>query len=399
MGLFIFVVIAGVIAYNMFKSAKTKQEQWRVAAEHLGLEYHSADFGLSGTISGRKGGHRIVVSSFSKGGGNSSNTFTKYRIDYNERIPVDFKITRQNALHKMGHAFGLQDIETGNPAFDDRALVRGMHPHQVQKYLTPDRQTVITNLLTAHSDVMVSNDSIELNKPGKEKDAGILIRTVSFLLAVCNDLTDRQAPIAKKEERVIEIEPVEPSLNPFISANPVVPDPPMVEVAEEPVRVEEVDEPITESPEPPKVDVEEDLEEPETESPELPSAVAATEPLPVPSSFDVMAIAQDLYGVGSKIQPRFEDAYLDQQASGTGILLRVSNFSYDLVFKDRKGVKATCEICEVAGAYSKIKVNADVVFPSERYDDLKNKIGSPISITGKLIAENSIMHILYIISE
>jgi hypothetical protein len=388
MGFFLLIAVVGVVVYTLLKNAKANQEQWRVAAEQLGLGYHSGDFGLSGTISGRKGGHRIVISSFTKGGGNNSSTYTKYHIDYHERVPVDFKIIRKNVLHKVRNAFGMQDIKTGNPAFDDRVLVHGLHPLAVQKFLTPDRQAVIMDLMNSHTDIVISNEMIELNKPGKEKNAGTLVRTADSLLSTCNDLTDSTASIAKeKEPQIIEIEPVEPSLNPFISANPVVPDPPMVEVEEEPVRVDEGDEPITEM----KVDVEKDLEE-------TPSA-AATELPPVPNSYDVMEIAQDLYGGGSKIQPRFEDAYLDQQVSGTGIIRRVSNFSYDLIFKDRKGVKATCEICEVAGAYSKIKVRADVVFPGDRYDELKNKIGSPIAITGKLIAENSIMHILYIISE
>ncbi|MDF7798100.1 hypothetical protein P4C99_01400 [Pontiellaceae bacterium B1224] len=383
MGFFIVMVVGGVVVYNLLKNAKAKQEQWRVAAEHLGLGYNSADFGLTGTISGRKGGHRIVISSFTKSGGNNSKTYTKYHISYHDRIPVDFKITRQTAIHKVGHAFGMQDIETGNPSFDDRALVRGMHPQKVQEFLTPDRQAMITNLLISHTDVSVSNEMIELNKPGKEKDAGIIIRTANSLLSVCNELTDRSRSVAEQVEKVVEIEPIEPPFNPLFTANPIVPEPPMVEINEEPMPAVPIVEPATKSTEP------------------MPTV--SEEPPPAIVLYDVQSIAQDLYGGDSstalKIQPRFEEVYRDQLVTGTGKIQRVSKFSYDPVFKDSKGVKATVEICELSGVYSKIKVRADVVFPSERFGELKNKIDSSISIAGKLIEQNSMLHHLYILGE
>lgn len=385
MGFFIFMVVAGIVVYNLLKNAKASQEQWRIAAERLGLGYHAADFGMTGTISGHKGGHRIVISTFSKSGGNNSNTYTKYRIDYRERVPVDFRISRQSALHAVGHAFGLKDIETGNPSFDERALVRGIHPQNVQKFLTPERQTAITNLLSSYSDVVISNEMIELNKPGKEKESGSLIRMANSLLTLCNDLTDLSVPSAKQAEKVVEIEPVEPSLNPFVSANPVVPEPPMVEAEQEPVPEKEPDEVVIETAEPAETPV------------DAPPAPAE------PTTHAVLEIAQDLYGgdAGSAVetQPRFEELYLDRPVSGAGIIQRVSKLSYDPVFKGGEGVKVTCEVGEVSGAYSTISVRADVVFPSERLDELTNKVGASIPISGRLIAQNTMLHHLYIISD
>lgn len=417
MGFFIFIVVAGIVIYNVLKNSKANQEQWRIAAERLGLGYNSGDFGLTGTISGRKGGHRIVISTFSKSGGNdNSTTYTKYHIDYQERIPIDFKISRQNALHTLGHALGLKDIETGNPSFDDCALVRGMRPHEVRQFLTPDRQAVITDLMISFTDVVISNEMIELNKPRKEKDAGIIIRTVNSLLSVCNDLTDRTESVAQEAEQMVDVEPVEPSVNPLFTANPIVPDPFMVEVEEEPLQIEIVDEPSVNAIAPdipsisddPVVEVEEEpvwvekSDEPVIERSEGPPPVPA-EPLPLEISYDVVAIAQDLYGGSSGAAPsaesRFDEVYADQEVSGFGTVLRLSKVSYDPVFKGSQGVKVTCELCELSGAYSKFKVRADVVFSSERYDELKNKIGSALPIPGKLIAQNSTMHHLYILSE
>jgi hypothetical protein len=62
-------------------------------------------------------------------------------------------------------------------------------------------------------------------------------------------------------------------------------------------------------------------------------------------------------------------------------------------------VKVKISICELAGAYSKIKVSAEIMFPPESYDSLKSKEGSSLAISGQLIAQDSMLNMLFVVSE
>jgi hypothetical protein len=390
MGFLFFIAIAGVVIYTWQKNARAGQDQWRAAAERLGLGYFPGDFGMVGKIAGRKGGHRVTISTFTKGGGKSSSSYTKYRVDYHEPIQVDFTITRQTALHRMGQVLGLKDIQVGDTAFDELAMVRGMHTQELLKFLDPSRRQAIMRLLSAYNDVVVTNEYIEMNRAGKDADAAIIAHVVRVLLSVCNDLTDTSSSLAEEnhtieldswpplsgfepsETAVPEIEPVESSLDPFISANPVVPEPVWTEI--EPGMDKE--------PEPPE-----------------------TEPLPVAAEpatgvVDLAQAAETLFGgdVGRSLVTAkvFAERFKGRAVSGTGTIKRVGRFSYDPVFTNTSGIKATVEICELAGPYSKIKVTAEVKFPPEAFEGLKSRVGMPMEVAGTLVAQDAMMNQLFV---
>ena len=67
MGFFFFLLIVGVIIFNLIKTAKAGQQKWQSAAERLGLGYFAGDLGAAGKILGRKGAHRVEISTFVKG--------------------------------------------------------------------------------------------------------------------------------------------------------------------------------------------------------------------------------------------------------------------------------------------------------------------------------------------
>ncbi|MCK4565331.1 MAG: hypothetical protein KAU94_11740, partial [Verrucomicrobia bacterium] len=178
-----------------------------------------------------------------------------------------------------------------------------------------------------------------------------------------------------------EVEPlvpevVEPSYDPFVSANPIIPELP--EIPEEEFEIE--------------IEPEEIIKEPVIQ--EEPSTPAGT------PAVDMDAVAATLYGGDSGssllVSKVFDEQYKDKRVAGSGTLKRVGKFTYDPVFTNCTGVKATFEICELDGAYSKIKITVEVKFPVEEYDALKSKIGMRFPITGTLIAQDSLMHNLYI---
>lgn len=434
MGFIVFLIVGGFIVYFVIQKGKANQEKWREAAAQLGLGYYPGGLGTLGKIHGIKGGHRVEVSTYSRSHNNNTSTYTKYIIRYASPILTDFKIVRQNKLHKVGVFLGLQDVEVGDPAFDDRALVRGTNPQRIIEFLTPDRRKAIQRLLDSYIDVEITQHHIELNKSGKDLEPAVIYHTGRTMLSVANELTDTTHTLAE-EDHVIEmneapsatpilsvtnpaeekpdpyfpenpfekksagvdfvetwgeenetevdqeyIEPVEPAFDAFTSANPVVPDPACVE-----------SEPILEEQEVAATDA-----EPVEEEPDEP----AEDPVAASDSISLEMLAADLYSGDSsamlKVDSEFEEKYAGKRISGEGELDRLSRFSYDSIFTGREGVKAFFKICEIQGAYTKVRVVAEVAYPSGQYDELRSQVGTILPIAGIIIAQNKSLYRLYI---
>jgi hypothetical protein len=66
------------------------------------------------------------------------------------------------------------------------------------------------------------------------------------------------------------------------------------------------------------------------------------------------------------------------------------------VFVNSSGVKATIEVCELDGSYSKIIIVAEIKFPTEQYDMLSAKVDENVPFEGVLIGQDSLMHKLFV---
>lgn len=407
MGFLFILFVIGVIIFTGYRSGQVAVEQWRTAAQQLQLTYQPAGLGAKGSICGTLNGHGVTVDTFTKGSGNSSRTYTRYQLLYRNAVPVDLKITRQGMLQGLGKVFGMQDIEVGNPAFDDHLLVKGASPHRVKALLSIELQSAIRDLASTYADLTVTGNQVEINKSGKDSDAAVIVYTVRRLASFCETMMqaggDYAAPpnALEVEDRppampFIEFEPPEIPFDQLTTANPVVPDPPLI-----PVELDDVD--FREEARP---EIEADV--PVAEEEAIPVAEEITETAqPEPNvtmsagPVDLEEVATELFGQSGGLQlisKAFEERFKDRMVTGSGELLRIGKFSYDPVFTNTAGVKATILVCELAGAYSKNKVVAEVVYPSDQYDSLDAKTGTTLSVSGKLIGQDSMMHRLYVTS-
>jgi len=407
MGFLFILFVIGVIIYAGYQSGQAAVEQWRTAAQQLQLTYQPAGLGGKGSIRGTFSGHGVTVDTFTKGSGNSSRTYTRYQLEYRNAVPVDLKITRQGMLQGLGKVFGMQDIEIGNPAFDDHLLVQGALPDRVKALLSIELQSAIRDLASTYADLTVTGSTVEINKSGKDSDAAVIVYTVRRLASFCEAMMqaagDYSAPPSalEVEDRApampfIEFEPPEIPFDQLTTANPVVPDPPLIPVDSDDVDFHEEAMPEIEAGAPvaeeETIPAGEEMTEPA--QPE-PNVIMGSEPV------DLEEVATELFGTSGGLQlmsKAFEERFKDRMVTGSGELLRIGKFSYDPVFSNTAGVKAVILVCELAGAYSKKKVVAEVVYPLEQYDSLAAKTGTILSISGKLIGQDSMMHRLYVAS-
>lgn len=404
MGFIVFIAaIAGIIFYVSNSAIKANRQKWQNAANQLKLSFNAGGGSRIGTISGGITGHKVTIGTFTRGSGNSSQTYTKYTLEYRDRIPVDFKMVTQGLRHSVGKAFGLQDIEVGDKAFDDQILLQGAQPEAVVEWLRPGLRNDIRVLVATYPDIVITNDLVVVNKRGTDTDPGIITHIVRRLVNFCDDITGASSADAEShqspeiEPQNLEddtyapvFEPVEPAFNPLASSNPIVPEPVWTEI--------EVEEPFPEKKDP-VADVETAVIE------EVPPAVEAVlleehdEPVAAAVA-DLKSIATELSGgdagqslITGKI---FEEKYKGRQVKGSGILRRVTRFNYDPVFKNCRGAKAIIELCELAGPYSAIKVSAIVKYSEEDHDALEAKVDAAIPVSGTLVAFDSMMHHYFI---
>lgn len=404
MGFIVFIaIIAGIVFYVSNSAAKANRQKWQSAANQLKLAFTAGGGSSVGRIAGSINGHTVTIGTFTRGSGNSSQTYTKYTLEYRDRIPVDFKMVTQGLRHSVGKAFGLQDIEVGDKAFDDQILLQGARPEAVVEWLSPGLRNDIRVLAATYPDIVITNDLVVVNKRGTDTEPGIIAHIVRRLVNFCDVITSassvdsdfHMAPDTEPqnlEDNTYEpvFEPVEPAFNPLTSSNPIVPEPVWTEL--------EVDEPFPDEKDP-AAEVETVVIE------EVPPAVEAVQleehDAPVLAEVvELESIATELSGgdsgqslIAGKI---FEQKYKGRQIKGSGVLRRVSRFSYDPIFKNCRGVKAIIELCELAGPYSAIKVSAVVKYSEEDHDALEAKVDEAVPISGTLVAFDSMMHHYFI---
>lgn len=350
-----FLIVIGFFAYKFFKFIGTeKPEEWESIATQLDLTYTA--HGVFGTpmLSGNYKGHRIHVTTLKESG--SSRLFhTRYRLEYKNPLPLELRIVRQGVPTNEAINPHIQDIETGHPAFDNLLLVQGAPEDAVRSLLTLPTQNAIRDLVLGHKTI-ITQRHVEIDTAGR--DAPNLIALRIEQLRKLADLLQRSAP------------------KPRPAAAPVVPPP------------------IPHTPEPA-------IKQP-PRSPETPPPKPAPEPKnsePSISALNLETIARDLFGgsAGALMAgKRFNAHFKDQDTEAKGTLLRVERFSYDPIFTNQSGTKATIELCELTGAYSKIRVIAEVAFPKDFYDALKPQTGEQLAIRGRLVAQDAMMHRLFI---
>jgi len=386
-----------------------------MAAQRLKLSFQPGAMGISGSIQGSLNGHRVAVTTFNKGSGKSSSTYTRYRMDYRHSVPVDLMIRRQGMFQELGKTFGMQDIETGNPGFDDIALVQGSDPDKVLRLLSPALQSAISDLAVGFSDVRITGSHVEIIRSGRDGDADVMVHTVRRLAGFCEGMMEAyqrmeviQDP-AKYMDRMedpedIEIEPPELSFNPLSTPHPVVPDPPCIPVTS--TENEAVEEEMLELPPEYIADQQEVDEHTAADEVSLAEVELTVDPETVqdetraaPESIDIEEAARELFGDSGdslRVAKTFDSRFLNRSVTGSGELLRVGKFSYDPVFINERGVKVTLQICTLAGTYSTMNVTAEVMYPLDQYDQLEARIGESLPFTGICVGQDAMMHRLYI---
>ena len=117
----------------------SKEEIWSQIAADIGGEFIDGGFWGRDALVYEHGEWTIVLDTYTVSTGKSSTTFTRLRAPFVNRDGLYFKVYREGFLSGMGRFFGMQDIEIGDPFFDDHFVIKGNDTERIRLLLEDDR--------------------------------------------------------------------------------------------------------------------------------------------------------------------------------------------------------------------------------------------------------------------
>ena len=410
MGGFVFLLIVGGIIFFVFRqvilSAKKTKFNWNNAARQLKLKYLTGSAFNPGIITGLYHKYIVKVDTFSRKSGNNSSTYTRFRLDYDKPLKFQFKITKEHLLSSLGKVFGMKDLEVGDKSFDDRVIIKAHNKDSLSKFLTPERKGLIKTIMASFQEVTVTNNYIEVVERGTTRHPRLIVSHIKRLAKLADVLTGR-----KKKERPDKKSKKLPKKKEL---------PNIVELIQ-PAVIED----IGDKNEKKNLETEllstHDKKEPEAskiekKEPEKITKVEPTDPEPIkeeadnvitegpvvidkPESLTPESLCREVFNsdIGSFDAARvFEQKFKDVDISWEGTLLSASEFSFDFVFKNTSGVKATFELIEFKSGYSSSKIKAVVHFQKEELQTLKDSLNKKLKFSGKLVSGDTLVKNIFV---
>ena len=117
----------------------SKDEIWSQIATDIDGEYIDGGFWKKDVLIYKHGEWQILLDTYtqttSTGTTTSTTTYTRMRAPFINKDGLYFKITREGFFSSIGKFFGMQDIEIGDPFFDDKFIIKGNNPEKIKLLL------------------------------------------------------------------------------------------------------------------------------------------------------------------------------------------------------------------------------------------------------------------------
>ena len=117
----------------------SKDEIWSQIATDIDGEFIDGGFWGKDVLIYKHGEWQILLDTYtqttSTGTTTTSTTYTRMRAPFINKDGLYFKITREGFFSSIGKFFGMQDIEIGDPFFDDQFIIKGNNPEKIKLLL------------------------------------------------------------------------------------------------------------------------------------------------------------------------------------------------------------------------------------------------------------------------
>lgn len=124
----------------------SKKEIWSQIADEIGGDFIEDGFWKSGGLRFQHGEWEIVLDTYTVQSDNTSSTYTRLRAPFVNKDGLYFKISREGFFSKIGKFFGMQDLEIGDPYFDEKFIIKGNHEDKIRRLLASDQLKELIDL-------------------------------------------------------------------------------------------------------------------------------------------------------------------------------------------------------------------------------------------------------------
>lgn len=110
----------------------SQEEVWQQLAAETGADFAGGGFWRPNKVVIRVKEWTITLDTYTVSTGKSSTTYTRLRAPYVNKDGFRFTLYRKSLFSGLGKLFGMQDIEVGQPQFDEEFIIKGNNPGQVR---------------------------------------------------------------------------------------------------------------------------------------------------------------------------------------------------------------------------------------------------------------------------
>ncbi len=113
----------------------SSEDVWKIFAQELGGTYQPAEFLVSNkrvTVKFKQ--WTMTLDTFTRSSGKHSHVYTRFRAPFENKDGFRFKAYKKSLFSDIGKTFGMQDIEVGEPFFDDNYIIQGNDESKVKRF-------------------------------------------------------------------------------------------------------------------------------------------------------------------------------------------------------------------------------------------------------------------------
>jgi hypothetical protein len=128
-------------------------EIWSQLSQEIGANYQEGGFFKTGKVCLAYRQWEITLDTYTVSTGESYSTYTRIRAPFVNPDGFRLNVYRENVFSWVGKKLGLQDIQIGDPFFDEQFVVQGQPEEMVRQLLENAR---IRELIQAQPDIRFS---------------------------------------------------------------------------------------------------------------------------------------------------------------------------------------------------------------------------------------------------
>lgn len=127
----------------------SKKEIWNQIADDIGAVYEDGGFWGHDALRYQSGNWEVTLDTYTTGGKHQS-TYTRMRAPFVNKDSLYFVVYREGFFSSIGKMFGMQDVQIGDPFFDEEFVIKSNSEEKIKLLLNGP---VLKQLIQEHPDI------------------------------------------------------------------------------------------------------------------------------------------------------------------------------------------------------------------------------------------------------